>query len=80
MYLTKHSSMNRSKNRLYLLFGLLVMYLLLTVATVFAQDQTDTEYRPFPWDRQPQRRLDRCPTASVVRIVHLGGSDVRGCH
>ena len=48
MYLTKHSSMNQSKNRLYLLFGLLVMYLLLTVATVFAQDVTDTEYRPFP--------------------------------
>ena len=48
MYLTKHSSMNGSKNRLYLLFGLLVMYLLLTVATVFAQDATDTEYRPFP--------------------------------
>ena len=48
MYLTKRSSMNRSKNSLYLLFGLLVMYLLLTVATVFAQDLTDTEYRPFP--------------------------------
>ena len=48
MYLTKHSSTNRSKNSLYLLFGLLVMYLLLTVATVFAQDLTDTEYRPFP--------------------------------
>ena len=48
MYLTKHSSMNHSKNKLYLLFGLLVMYLLLTVATVFAQDLTDTEYRPFP--------------------------------
>ena len=48
MHLTNHSSMNASKNRLYLLFGLLVMYLLLTVATVFAQDATDTEYRPFP--------------------------------
>lgn len=48
MYLTKHSRMNRSKNSLYILFGLLVMYLLLTVATVFAQDATDTEYRPFP--------------------------------
>ena len=48
MHLTKHSNMNRSKNRLYLLAGLLVMYLLLTVATVFAQDLTDTEYRPFP--------------------------------
>ncbi len=48
MYLTKHSSMNQSKNRLYLLFGLLVIYLLLTAVTVFAQDATDTEYRPFP--------------------------------
>ena len=46
MYFTKHSSMNRSKNRLYLLFGLLVIYLLLTAVTVFAQDATDTEYRP----------------------------------
>ncbi len=48
MYLTKHSSMNQSKNKLYLLLGLLAIYLLLTVATVFGQDATDTEYRPFP--------------------------------
>ena len=48
MYLTKHSIMSQSRNRLYLLFGLIIMYLLLTVVTVFAQDATDTEYRPFP--------------------------------
>ena len=48
MYLTKHLSMNQPKNRLYFFLGLLAIYLLLTVATVFAQDMTDTEYRPFP--------------------------------
>ena len=48
MYLTKHFSMNQSKNRLYFFLSLLTIYLLLTVATVFAQDVTDTEYRPFP--------------------------------
>ncbi len=37
-----------SKNRLYLFLGLLAIYLLLTIAPAFAQDATDTEYRPFP--------------------------------
>ncbi len=48
MYLTKYLNMSQSKNRLYFFLGLLAIYLLLTVATVFAQDVTDTEYRPFP--------------------------------
>ena len=48
MYLTKRFSMSQSKNRLYLFLGLLAIYLLLTVTTIFAQDVTDTEYRPFP--------------------------------
>ena len=48
MYPTKHSTMSQSRNRLYLLLGMLAIYMLLMVATVFAQDATDTEYRPFP--------------------------------
>ena len=48
MYLTKHLNMSQSKNRLYFFLGLLAIYSLLMVATVFAQDVTDTEYRPFP--------------------------------
>ena len=48
MYLTKYLNMSQSKNRLYFFLGLLAIYLLLMVATVFAQDVTDTEYRPFP--------------------------------
>ena len=48
MYLTKRFSMNQSKNRLYFFLGLLAIYLFLMVATAFAQDVTDTEYRPFP--------------------------------
>ncbi len=40
---------NSSKNRLVLLFGLLVIYLFLAVVpAAFTQDATDTEYRAFP--------------------------------
>ena len=66
--------MSQSKNRLYLLFGLLVMYLLLTVADCLRSRCNRYRVPPLPDDRQPQRCLDCCPAAPIVRLLHLGGS------